>query len=204
MSGRHLARGMTLVELVVVLVLVVAMAAAAMPSVQVWIRNTEIRNVATSIQAGMQRARAEAMRRNERVTFSLVTLSDNGRMDNSCAVAENGSSWVVSLDEPAGQCGATVGDAAAAPRLIDVHATGSKAAAVKVLATAANDGDAAQVAFDGFGRVAGPANSIVLVDITSGTAGDDFRDLRIMVGNGGTVRMCEPKIAKGGTDPRAC
>lgn len=204
MSGRHLARGMTLIELVVVLVLVLAMAMAAIPSVQVWIRNTEIRNVATSIQAGMQRARAEAMRRNERVTFSLVTLSQSGRMDNSCGVAENGSSWVVSLDEPAGQCGATIGDPAAAPRLLDGHATGVKDTAVKVLGTSANAGDAAQVAFDGFGRVAGPANSIVIVDITSGTAGDDFRDLRIMVGTGGTVRMCEPKIAKGGTDPRAC
>jgi type IV fimbrial biogenesis protein FimT len=195
---------MTLIELVVVLVLVLAMAMAAMPSVQVWIRNTEIRNVATSIQAGMQRARAEAMRRNERVTFSLVSLSANGRMDDSCAVKENGSSWVVSLDEPGGQCGARIGDTAAAPRLLDAHATGVKTGAVEVLGTASNDGDAAQLIFDGFGRVAGPANSIAIVDITSGTAGDDFRDLRIMVGSGGTVRMCEPKIAKGGTDPRAC
>lgn len=198
---RAATRGLTLVELIVVLVLLLFLAMMAVPSVQVWIRNTQIRNTATSIQAGLQRARAEAMRRNEVVRFSLVTLGNPGLMDNSCAVAENGLSWVVSLDDPAGKCGEAVSDATA-PRMIDSHATGGTSKAAKVLGTAANGEDAAQVLFDGFGRVTG-AGSISVVDIDNETPGDDYRALRIMVGLGGTVRMCEPKVSTV-SDPRAC
>ncbi|MFY8116541.1 MAG: GspH/FimT family pseudopilin [Roseateles sp.] len=199
-ARRPVQRGVTLIELVVVLVLLGAMAAMAMPNVMVWIRNTEIRNVATSLQAGLQRARAEAMRRNELVRFSLVDLGGSAVMSNACEVNDDGSSWVVSLDNPNNLCGTATSETTA-PRILDRHAsgTGSK---VSVLGTAADSNAASQVTFNGFGRVVG-VNPIATIDVDNESAGDDYRALRIVLGPGGTVRMCEPKVSSK-TDPRAC
>jgi len=199
-SLRLTTRGMSLIELVVVLTLLVALMAMAAPNVMVWVRNTEIRNVASSVQAGLQRARAEAMRRNELVRFSLVDLGASTVMSNACTVTDDGSSWVVSLDNPDRQCGQGVSDTTA-PRILDLNAsgTGSK---VSVLGTAADGNAASQVIFNGFGRVVG-ANALSVIDVDNEAAGDDYRALRIVLGPGGTVRMCEPKVSSK-SDPRAC
>jgi type IV fimbrial biogenesis protein FimT len=198
---RQNVRGMTLVELVVVMALLVMMLMAAMPSVSTWIRNTQIRNVATGIQNGLQRARAEAMRRNTNVRFSLVSLTDPAVMDDSCALSESGVSWVVSLDSPEGKCSTAVSDSTA-PRILDKQAAGSGGKQVKANADDAAGADATNIVFNGFGRAA-TATGIAAITIDNMTSGDDYRVLRIVVGTGGTIRMCEPKITSS-SDPRAC
>lgn len=201
-------RGVTLIELAVVVALLALLLMAVMPSASAWIRNTQIRNVATSLQTGLQRARAEAMRRNTNVRFSLVRLSNSAVMDDSCAVAEGGLSWVVSLDDPGGKCATAISDTTA-PRILDKHATGtgSSSAQVTVSGNDAANADAAVIIFDGFGRAvvapAPAAQPIATIDVDNIVPGDDFRALRIVVGTGGTVRMCEPRVTSS-TDPRKC
>ena len=194
-------RGVTLIELMVVVAMMALLLMAVIPSASAWIRNTQIRNVATSLQTGLQRARAEAMRRNTNVRFSLVTLSNSAVMDNSCAVREDGMSWVVSLDDPAGKCGVAVSDTTA-PRILDKHATGSGSQSVVVHGDDAAGSDVATVVFNGFGRPV-DATGLAALNIDNNVPGDDFRALRIVVGTGGTVRMCEPKVAAS-SDPRKC
>lgn len=53
---------------IAVLIIVVSM---GMPSYNIWIQNTRLRNAAESIQNGLQLARAEAVARNRTVRFSL-------------------------------------------------------------------------------------------------------------------------------------
>lgn len=197
-------RGVTLIELMVVVALMALLLMAVMPSASAWIRNTQIRNVATSLQTGLQRARAEAMRRNTNVRFSLVTLSNSAVMDDSCAVKEDGMSWVVSLDDPAGKCATAVSDETA-PRILDKHATGSGSQSVVVHGDDAASGDAAFVVFNGFGRPVDltPATTLTTLNIDNNVPGDDFRALRIVVGTGGGIRMCEPKVTSS-SDPRKC
>lgn len=199
LRSRRALRGVTLVELVVVLVMLVALSAMAVPSAMTWIRNTEIRNVASSIQAGLQRARTEAMRRNEPVRFSLIDLGESAVMSDSCDRSSAGSSWVVSLDEPEGKCGAGFSDTVA-PRMVDAFVT--TRAAIKVSGLAADASAADNVVFNGFGRVVG-ANALVRIDVDNETSSDDYRALRIVLGPGGTVRLCEPKVSAS-TDPRRC
>ncbi len=199
-------RGVTLIELVVVVALLAMLLMAVIPSASAWIRNTQIRNVATSMQTGLQRARAEAMRRNTNVRFSLVSLSNSAVMDNSCAVVEGGLSWVVSLDDPAGKCATAVSDTTT-PRILDKQATGTGSSTTQVI-VAGNDaanGDAAVVIFDGFGRVVVTpgAPPMATIDVDNIVSGNDFRALRVVIGTGGTVRMCEPKITAS-SDPRKC
>lgn len=194
-------RGVTLIELVVVVALVALLMMAVVPSVSAWIRNTQIRNVATSIQNGLQRARAEAMRRNVNVRFSLVKLTNPAVMDNSCTVSEVGASWVVSLDDPASKCATDVSDSTA-PRILDKQAAGSGGQGVLVGASDAGGNDVGAVVFNGFGRAI-DAKGIATIDVDNTTPGNDYRALRIVVGTGGTIRMCEPKVTSSG-DPRKC
>jgi type IV fimbrial biogenesis protein FimT len=194
-------RGVTLIELVVVVALLAMMLMAAVPSVATWIRNTQIRNVATGIQNGLQRARAEAMRRNVNVRFSLVSLTDPAVMDDSCTLSESGVSWVVSLDDPSSKCSGAVSDSTA-PRILDKQAAGSGGNRVTADAADAAGQDASDVVFNGFGRAA-TTTGIATITIDNNPAGDDYRALRIVVGTGGTIRMCEPKVTSS-SDPRAC
>lgn len=195
-------RGLTLIELLVTMSLMVLLMLAVLPNINTWQGNTQIRNVATSIQSGLQRARSEAVRRNEPVRFTLVSLSDSAVMGNSCAAAATGVSWVVSLDDPEARCGAAISDTAA-PRLIDRRAggVGQKNVVVASL-TAAGVASAGVVSFNGFGRVVG-SDGIARIDIDNATPGGDFRALRIVIESGGTTRMCEPKVTSA-DDPRRC
>ena len=194
-------RGLTLIELIVTLVILSLLMMVVAPNVTAWIRNTQIRNVATSILTGVQRARAESIRRNAPMRFSLVSLNDSAVMDASCALSEAGVSWVVSQDNPAGLCGAQISETTA-PRIVDKHASGSGGKWVTVSGNDAAGGDADSLTFNGFGRSVG-ANALTVIDIDNDTQGADFRALRIVIGAGGTVRMCEPAVITV-SDPRRC
>lgn len=198
---RRAPRGVTLIELAVVVALVALLLMAIIPSASAWIRNIQIRNVATSLQNGLQKARAEAMRRNTNVRFSLVSLTDSAVMNNSCAVADNGVSWVVSLDDPTNNCGVAVSDTTA-PRILDKQATGSGGKWVVVQGSDATGSDADSIIFNGFGRPTGAA-SLARISVNNDVQGDDYRALRIVISTGGTVRMCEPAVTSS-SDPRKC
>lgn len=190
-------RGLTLIEIAVVLVIIGVLLTMATPSITQWVRNTQLRNVASSLQAGLQRARTEAIRRNEAVRFSLLATAIS--LDDSCRRTGSGASWSVSRQDPDGQCSAAVSETAA-PQFIEKQAGGTQAGNVTVTATDAGGAAADSVVFNGFGRVTN-ANPITQIRLGSGSD----NDLRLLLGNGGTVRMC---IVSAGltaaNDPRAC
>ncbi|OQA31274.1 MAG: hypothetical protein BWY57_02432 [Betaproteobacteria bacterium ADurb.Bin341] len=79
------ASGFTLVELMIAVVVLAILVALALPSFRTWLTNIQIRNAASSVLAGIQRARAEAVGRN--ATVSFVMAAD--------------SSWTVNVGSPA-------------------------------------------------------------------------------------------------------
>lgn len=204
-------RGVTLIELVVTIAVFALLLMAVAPSAAEWIRNSRIRNTANSIQAGLLKARNESLRRNTPVMFSLVTLTDNTVMDNSCAISGGGVSWVVSLSDPASKCGSTAADSKpfsdsewSAPKIIDKQAGGGAGNTVSVAAqiSATDSTAASMVIFNGFGRVSN-ASPIGVIDIKDVSGSSSYRNLRIALSAGGTVRMCDPKVTAT-TDPRKC
>lgn len=199
---QHRPQGLTLIELMVTIAILVMLTQALEPSISAWMANTQIRSVASSVQAGLQRARSEAVRRNEPVRFTLVALTDSAVMDNSCAPVASGASWVVSLDDPTGQCGTAISDTTGA-RLIERRAGGVGRKSVAIQSSnAAGAASNGVVVFNGFGRVVG-TDGIALVDVDNITSGNDYRPLRILVGSGGTTSLCEPKVTSA-DDPRHC
>jgi type IV fimbrial biogenesis protein FimT len=203
-------RGLTLIEIAVVLVILGLLLMAAMPTVGAWIRNTQVRNTASSMLAGLAQARNEAIRRNIPVRFSLVALTDSAVMNDTCNVAANGVSWVVSVRDPSSHCSyaptndpATDAADANNPLIVESNAGGVGGRNV-VVAARLDDGTAAggTVTFNGFGRVA-DATPIRVVDVNNETLGNDYRRLRVEIAPGGAARLCDMGVTDT-TDPRNC
>jgi type IV fimbrial biogenesis protein FimT len=202
-------RGFSMVEVAITMTVLALLLAAAAPSVAGWMRNTRVRNTAEALQMGLQRARAEALRRNVNVTFWLVAGSDERTVDNSCALSSASGSWVISVSDPTGHC-ATAPDPTTSPMIVETHAVGDGGGGVTVAALSAASAAARCVRFNGFGQVVDAAvppadncrlpNRIATVDVTHASGG--ARRLRIMVSAGGGVRMCDRDVSS--TDPRAC
>ena len=202
----HRPRGFTIIELAVALTILALMLFAVLPSVGTWIRNTQVRNTASAILAGLQTARNEAIRRNAAISFSLVSLADTRTMSSSCALSSTGVSWVVSVRDPSGNCQrapSTVAADGTDPMIVETHAGGVGGQNVRVCANLADGSAGANtVTFNGIGRVqnAGP---IGIIDVNNETLGNDYRSFRIEVAPGGSVRMCDLAVTVT-TDTRYC
>ena len=205
-------RGFSLVELMIALVIMGILLAMAAPSYQIWISNTRIRTTAESIQNGLQMARAEAVRRNDRIRFQLMSSTDS-----TCVLSTTATNWVVSYDDPAGDCDAALLNEAfpvtdttenPEPRIIQVRSAAEGSRAVVVAAGQST------FTFNGLGRVNTVATNPVIIDVKPAAANSCKADggsagvntcLRVTVSLGGQIRMCDPylTIIKP-TDSQAC
>jgi type IV fimbrial biogenesis protein FimT len=182
-------RGFTIIEAVIAITIAGFLLAAVMPSVGAWMRNSRLRTAAESISVGLQQARAEAVRRNQPVSFHLVSDIDANSMTDACALSSASSGWVVSLASPAGKC-ATDRDT-----FLALRTPGNTADGLGVNANATS------VTFNGYGQVTNttPINCIKLSNASDSSA----RKLNIAVNAGGQVRMCDPVVSDT-NDPRVC
>ena len=187
--------GFTLIELLITLAVFALLLMVGLPSMTTWLQNQQIRTSAEGLQAGLQLARAEALRRNAPVRFQLVDT-----LTAACALANNGTNWVVSINDPTGLCDVPESDTAA-PLTIQKRsgAEGSPNAVV-------NAAGGSSVVFNGLGRASGAAITQIAVTNTSGglcQPAGSMRCLQLNISSGGQVRMCDPAVTDN-TDPRFC
>jgi type IV fimbrial biogenesis protein FimT len=170
-------RGISVIEAMIVVVLIAILLVLALPAGMEWIANQRIRTAAESLLVGLQLARVEAVRRNAVVEFVL---------DDAVATA-----WTVRT---------------AAGEEIQHRAAGEGTADVIVAVT---PGGATRVSFDGLGRrTANTDGSVPIdridVDLPADVLPTDkTRDLRLQVGVGGQILMCDPNVTAG-DDVRRC
>ena len=171
--------GFSLIEMLIAIAVAALLFVMAVPSFSAWLQNQQIRNAAESILNGMQVARGEAIRRNLYVQLTLQSQA-NGTQPG----------WLVAEVVSATQ--------------IQAWSSAEGAANAQVVPTPAGS---ALVTFDGLGRVSNNADGSVpltQVDVTSVVAATAaMRPLRVMIGNGGSPRMCDPQFALA-TNPRGC
>ena len=192
-------RGFNLIEAVVTVSVLGLLVAAAVPSMNDWIRSTKVRGLAETTQNGLQRARNEALKRNQVVTFWLVSPQNTASPDNTCALASDSAAWVVSVDDPSGHC-ADAPSTTAAPRIVEVYGPGPGGNGITVAGLAADGTTAASsVSFNGYGQRVG-AGTLANIDITH--ADESVRPLRIQITTSGGIRMCDRAVLA--PDPRAC
>ncbi|MGH8766587.1 MAG: GspH/FimT family pseudopilin [Burkholderiales bacterium] len=172
MTSRHDQSGVTLIELLIGLALIGILLVMAVPAYQFWIQNVQIRNAAEGVLNGLQLARAEAVRRN-----ALVQL-----------IFGAGSGWTMST---------VVGGTEIQARSAN---EGSESATVTITPAGAD-----RITFNGMGWLANNNNgspTITRFDVAGTMVGTEIRVLRVTVGAGGVMKMCDPAVAAG--DPRAC
>lgn len=201
-------RGVTLVELIVVMAIVAMLAVMSAPTFTGWMLNARIRTTAEAIQSGIQLAKAEAVARNARVRFQLTSS-----LDNTCVVSPTGLNWVVNMDpnanaaEVEGLCDAApmieiAGAAPVAPFILQTRPAAAGSGNSQVAATAAT------VVFNGLGRpVPAPAGNITIAvtNPAAGTCtsvGGEVTCLSIVVTPAGQIRMCNPAFPA--NDPQGC
>ena len=197
--------GFSLIELMVTMAVMALLMMAVSPSVTEWVINLRIRNETEALQAGLQTARNEAVRRNQRMGFWMIGSPNPAVLGSDCTVSDTGGSWVVSVTTPAGSCGSAP-STTVAPKLVSSHALGDGASSAVVVngytdttkATAASS-----VTFDGFGRVVSGGSPIGAIYVKSASNSGAYRSLQIIVSPAGAVRMCDPAVTAA-NDPRLC
>lgn len=177
--------GFTLIELMVGLAIIALALSLGIPSMSTWLQSNQIRNAAESIQNGLQLTKAEAVRRNTGVQFTLSSLTATGAAD-----------WSVTCVTPSADCpGAGMTETE-----IQKYSALEGAPAARVSAPQAT------IVFTGMGRVSPAAN--IAIDITNPNAGTcaasggNMRCLRVVVSAGGHIRMCDPALPS--SNPRGC
>ncbi len=160
--------GFSLVELMVVIAIFAITMTFGVSSYRVWIQNTQIRNAAESIQNGLQRARGESVKRNGNVAF---TLGAN-------------SSWTIT----------NVADGT----VIESRSgnEGSKNVTRSVLPVGATT-----ITYTNLGIMTTNADaslSLSQIDLNSLVlAQSSTRNLRLVIGVMGNVKMCDPLLPAG-------
>lgn len=181
-------RGFSLVELMIGIAIMAIAVSLGMPSYKAWIQNTRIRTAAESIQSGIQLARGEAVKRNLRVQFDLRGAN---------------SAWTVCISPAVPGACPNPDDATT----IQSRAVGEGSSTdITIVAS-----DALPFIFNSFGAMASPVpsavNGLVTIGVdvnTSVLPAAESRDLRIVIGVGGSARLCDPALSTTGTDPRRC
>lgn len=176
LTTRNNQRGFSLIELIVGVMLIGILAAVGVPSFMTWTQNAQLRTAAETISNGLQLSRAEAVRRNAPIQFSLTGTS---------AVD---STWTVGCAASTATC----------PAIIQARS------GVEGTRNAVVNADVAAVSFNGLGR-ASSAMTINVTNPTGGNcmaANGPMRCLNVLVSTGGSVRMCNPALPS--SNPQGC
>ncbi|MES1981472.1 MAG: GspH/FimT family pseudopilin [Pseudomonadota bacterium] len=215
-------QGVTMIELLIVIVIVGIVSVLAAPSVNVMIQNGRIRTIAESVQNGLQLARANAVKRNTTVRFQLTS-----NLENTCVLSTTSSNWVVSLSDPTGACDPTPAAGMAlesVPPSIIQKRSGAEGGAANVTVTA-DASSRGVIGFSGLGRQIVVTNldstttmspvQPVSINIQTSPATDcmpvagaivavagTIRCLRVVVSSYGQIGICDPSKSVG--SPQGC
>jgi len=200
-SGAGAQRGLTLVELLVTLSMLAFLMLAGMPSLGSWMRNTQIRTAAESLQNGLAKARNEALRRNQRAIFSLV----NSTSASNCALSATSANWIVSLQSPADNCD-EANSQTTAPMILERWGSSEASSSITLQVkdeTCASNATTTQVVYNGYGRLDTAAATPMRCIVIGHSGGSGNRTLRLNISLSGQVRMCDPAVTDA-YDPRKC
>jgi type IV fimbrial biogenesis protein FimT len=173
MTTNSLARGFTLLELIVALTITGMLLTLGMPSFTTFLRNSEVRSTAESISNGLRLARSEATRLNQPVSFTLAGGTD--------------PSWSINVFNPVS------GTLTQPP--IQQYSRFEVGHSSQVVNT---PGNAVAVTFNGLGRIISPSPiatpNLQQIDVSSLVNGE-AKSLRVYADDVHGIRLCDPDPA---------
>lgn len=182
--------GFTLIELLITIAIFSITLTFGVSSYRSWVLNSQIRNAAESISNGIMLARAEAVKCNANVAFTLGT----------------GSSWTVTHADACGSlaAGSTVQSRSSSEGSKNVTVSTAPPAVSPSLPTNTITFSNLGIAVANADTSATPTKFILGSTVTS--AGVSLRPLWVQIGAGGESRLCDPSISTTKTppDPRMC
>lgn len=191
-------KGLSLIELMVVLTVIGVMLMLAIPGFGNWSQNSRIRTVAEEVQNGLRLAQSEAVNRNRRVAF----VRTNAAPARNAAPAANGTNWYVQVLPLPSEVGDATFDATS-------YVQGGAFSAQSGATVAGRE----VFCFNSVGRVINDTNTLLGADCVAPVDAGNPEDIDIMLGSnnremrvelflGGRVRMCDVLAASG--QPNAC
>ncbi|XHS80062.1 Tfp pilus assembly protein FimT/FimU [Burkholderiaceae bacterium UC74_6] len=199
MRPDRVARGFTLIELMVTLAIASVLAAVAMPAFRTWIANAKVRAATESVASQVRLAQAEAVKRYRRVVLYRAAASSScpGTIPTYSA---NGSAWIIKTiplytgdTEEVVQCGNLSDSTTDVTVTPGVACFGTNGWPIALASGVTGAGVACTVSTSG----------TVTFSATSSTSAGD-RPLQITVGLAGAVRMCDPSKTYSASNPDGC
>lgn len=192
----RLQRGVTLVELMIGLAILAFLLMAGVPAFTTFMQNQRLRTAADSLLAGLQLARAEAVKRNGRVELVLTDDDPVAAGVSSITSSTTGRNWVVRYYDPSTMFYDFIEGRSGSVGSGELDST-------TVVITAGN----AVITFDGLGATT--LASASTYQVTNPTGGacvptGPVRCLNVIVSPGGQVRMCDPDTRLSARDTRKC
>ncbi len=190
-----LARGFSLIELMVTLAVMGILALLAAPAMSRYTENAKVHATAEMFYASVQQARTEAIRRNAPVELVLTTQSPTAANVETTGLDVAGPNWMI-RQAPASSSGSHLfieGKAGAEG--------GGRSGGTSVVIAAS----ASSLAFNTLGALDAAAAVAVNFSSQGGTCAPsgDTRCLRVVVSTGGQARLCDPAVSAA-ADTRKC
>lgn len=163
-------RGFTMIEMLITVAIVALLATLAAPSFKVMLASAQIRTAGQAMYDGLQLARVEAIRRNERVIFTKGT-----QIDWTITVESDGSS-------------------------VQARSSAEGSPAVLVTVTPANATRVTFDGLGRLRPNTDASSSMSQLDAnvpTSLIPAANSHELRITISSGGAIRLCDPNVAAG-------
>lgn len=206
---RAVERGMTIIELMIGIAILALVLMLGLPAFTTMLQNFQIRTASESLIGALQFARTEAIRRNQAVRLQFVTT-----LDDTCGTSANGPHWIVSRNDPTGACDDPETttflepNVLASPQILTKRSSGEGTRNV-LLAASAGGAPSVAVVFNGLGRTL--AGSLDTIDISNPFGGacqhaatpGNMRCMRVQIGGGGQIKLCDPKVSAA-ADSRYC
>lgn len=200
---KHRQHGATLIELIIGLAIMALLLLFGVPEYTAFMNNARLRATADTLATGINLARAEAVKRNNRVEFVLTDEEPIATLVNALPASTSGINWVVRERVSAGNYTFIEGKAGA-------EGSGRVDATPIAIASSSDDATYAGIlTFTGFGALS--IGQAVQFQITNPSGGNcahagtpgPMRCLTINVSPGGQVRVCDPKVTDA-KDTRIC
>ena len=208
MLKRPLAReasGFTLIELAITLTVMTVLMLMVVPSFTGWLNNSKVRSVAEALQNGLRAAQAEAVRRSHQTAFVLTNATPTA--NTAASTSGSGSNWYIQV------LPVYVGETLDPDPMVQSGSFGNLAPNVKVTASPTT---ASLVCFNSMGRLVANSDATTSANFgaacvaPAGTVAYDVtltgatHPLRVLVGLGGQVRMCDTTRALSPSAPDGC
>ncbi len=196
---RQMSRGISVIELMVVVTMIGILLMLAIPGIGNWISNSRVRTVADELQNALRLAQSEAVNRNRQVAF----VRTNATPARNAAPSASGTNWYIQvLPLNATEAGMT-----------DFQNTAYLQGGAFSAQSGATVAGPALVCFNSVGRVVNNTATALGANCVAPTTAVDPTDLdvtlpssnramRVELFLGGRVRLCD--VSASSTQPNAC